>query len=458
MSGLGSLLLLGLIGWFLWRRRPGSAAGIEDVLSDAERAGIITSEQRRAILERGASAAPGASSVQLSGVTWLAILAGLFVLAGISLLIATNWEHIGPVVRILAFLVLLLAVGEGAVRARSTGLAITLELIWLVLPLLGIGLYAQTFQLSGETITPFLVWLALGAPLAWRTRHDVVPALHTGALFVVVLVGTFLADGPMLLRGPAGFGAWALSIGSLALAVVQSLRLLPPGQRYHSFGIVGAWVLGVLIATPAFGLEDGAWIAIACVALTTLWIVALLHLEASSSELLTAGVTWLGILYAVTFAWHTDGALEGDASTSAIVVVLLLALGAFAGIVGVSSSRFGAHARSVRGLFAAPLALMFVLLLGDEGVFAAAVLANVVLVAIAVAFMWHGSTQRDAGEVNFGILILLLVLVTRFIDVFGTFVQSGLGFIVAGLLLAALAYALERTRRRLLSGEGEAAR
>lgn len=458
MSGLSTLILLGLIGWFLWRRRPGSTTAIEDVLSDAEAAGIITSEQRRAILEHSGSAAPGAASVQLSGVAWLAILAGLFVLAGISLLIATNWEHIGPVVRIVAFLALLLAVGEGSIRARTTGLAITLELIWLVLPLLGIGLYAQTFQLSGETITPFLVWLALGVPLAWLARHDVVPALHTAALFVVVLAGSFLADGPMLLRESAGLGAWALSIGSLALAVVQSLRLLPDGQRYHAFGIVCAWILGVLIATPAFGLDDVAWIAIACVALTTLWIVALLHLEASSSELLTAGVTWLGIQYAVTFAWHSDGALEGDASTSAIVATSLLALAAFAGVAGVSSARFGAHAGSVRGLLAAPLALMFVLLLGEEGVFATAVLANVLLVVVAIGLMWHGSTQRDAGEINIGILVLLLVLVTRFLDVFGTFVQSGLGFIVAGLLLAALAYALERTRRRLLSGEGETTR
>ncbi len=451
MGGVVSLLLFGALGWFLWQRRPGQGDGVEEVLADAERAGIITAEQHRAILSR---ARPSGPASQLSGVTWLAILAGLFVLAGISLLIATNWENIGPAVRMAGFLLLLLAAGESAIRAQTLGLAISLELVWLVLPLLGIGLYAQTFQLSGETITPFLVWLALGVPLAWRSGHAIVPALHTGALTVTVLMGSFFVPGPLYLQQAFDPGAWALSVSGLALVVVQSLRLLPAGQRHHCFGVVAAWTLGILATAPPFGLEHGGWLAVAAIALATLWILGLLEVDADAGELVTAVTVWLGILYAITFTWHSDGSLAGSTTQPAIVATLIIAGLTVLGLVRAPPRRLGTHAGAARLILVLPLALSFLLLFGEAAVFLAAVLANLLLVVIASAMMWHGSTERAPAEINFGISVLLLVLVTRFFDVFGSFVQSGVGFIVAGVLLAALAYGLERTRRRLVGDSG----
>jgi hypothetical protein len=52
-------------------------------------------------------------------------------------------------------------------------------------------------------------------------------------------------------------------------------------------------------------------------------------------------------------------------------------------------------------------------------------------------------------------MLLVGLLITRFIDVFGNMLRSGVGFIVAGVLLAGLSFALERTRRRLLAGAPE---
>mgnify|MGYP003694432999 CR=1 FL=1 len=53
---------------------------------------------------------------------------------------------------------------------------------------------------------------------------------------------------------------------------------------------------------------------------------------------------------------------------------------------------------------------------------------------------------------NIGVMLLVGLLITRFLDVFGNMLRSGVGFIVAGVLLAGLSFALERTRRRLLAG------
>ena len=86
--------------------------------------------------------------------------------------------------------------GEGAIRARerSPGISVPLELLWLFLPLLGIGLYDQTFQLSGDPVQPFLVWLALAAPLAWLSPRPVVATVHTFALVAVLFAGNFVVD------------------------------------------------------------------------------------------------------------------------------------------------------------------------------------------------------------------------------------------------------------------------
>src|SRR4051794_33992082 len=165
--GLLLLVALGLLGRAGFRRWRRTGDELPVVLAGAEAAGIITADQRERILAHAATS--GAARSRLHGASWLGIFAGLFVVAGISLLIATNWEDIGPLARIGAFLVVLAAVGEGAIRFRdrSLGLSVPLEVLWLFLPLLGIGLYGQTFQLSGDPVRPSLVWLVLTMPIAW---------------------------------------------------------------------------------------------------------------------------------------------------------------------------------------------------------------------------------------------------------------------------------------------------
>ncbi|MEK7743377.1 MAG: hypothetical protein AAB578_03230, partial [Elusimicrobiota bacterium] len=53
--------------------------------------------------------------------------------------------------------------------------------------------------------------------------------------------------------------------------------------------------------------------------------------------------------------------------------------------------------------------------------------------------------------VDLGAGVLFLVLVTRFIDYFGSMLQGGVAFLAAGLCLAALSFALQRGRTALLS-------
>lgn len=471
-------VLLAILGiGYLMRtggRRLRGGDHLPTILAGAERAGIITATQREQIL---AHAAEHGSRGRLGGAAWLGVFAGLFVVAGVSLLIARNWEAIGPLVRIAAYLLLLLAVGEAAVRLRdrSVGVALPLELLWFFLPLLGIGLYGQTFQLSGDPVQPFLIWLALSAPIAWLSPRPVTAAIHTAAMTLVLFVGNFIVDATASLigggRGPSGVlalagtsgtpTAWALSFLLLAMIAVQSLRLLPEGRRHHFVGVWVLWTFGVLVSCAPLRLQHEGWIALAALALATLWVVVLAAMDASREERGTSLLAWLGTIYALTFGWHMTDPGHGEVTGLGIAVVILAVALAVGGAFALPPARLSPRsswAQAGKLVLIAPVLVGMLFLASDVRlVWTAAILLDGLLVVTAVGCMWHGSLTADVAQINLGVLILVWVLISRFLDLFGSMLRSGIGFILAGVMLAALAWALERTRRRLIAAPREVA-
>lgn len=464
------LLLILAVAYFARRGKgkPMTTDALGELLAGAATAGIITPSQREQLLAYATTHRP--SGGRFGGVAWLAVLGGLFVVAGVSLLIARNWEDIGPIMRVGAFLILLLAVGESAIRSRERALALALplEIVWLFLPLLGIGLYGQTFQLTGDALQPFLVWLALTAPLAWLSPRPFVATLHTAALVVVLFAGNYVIDGFAALFGggsaprsmlaltgePTNPAAWLLSIVMLASIVLQSLRLLPDRHRHHCVGIVAFWVFGILVGPTPIRVEHPGWIVLAAVSLATLWVLVLAHLDTSIEERATATTAWLGALYALTFTWHMTDPARGDVTTTGVGLIItttILALGAALVLPGERLSPRPSWALAGKAAFVVPV-LVTMLFLGEDVqlVWLAAAALNVALFAIAAGLMWHGSLVHEPAQINAGVLVMLAILITRFLDVFRDMLQSGIGLIVAGALLAGLAWALDRTRRRLI--------
>lgn len=464
---LALLIIAFLVREGVRRRRGADEEQLPAVLARAETAGIITASQRAGILAQAAE--HGGARFRLEGAAWLGIVAGLFVVAGVSLLVAHNWEQIGPRVRIGAFLAVLAAVGEGTIRtrARSLGVNVPLETLWLFLPLLGIGLYSQTFQLTGDPIQPFLVWLALTAPLAWLSPRPVTATLHTFAMAITLFAGNFLVEpssfvfgngrvsgGLLALTGSPRPTAWLLSLGILAAITVQSLRLLPRSHRHHCVGIWALWLFSLLVAETPLQLEHQGWVALGAIALSTLWIVALTAMDTSFEERATAIVVWLVALYTLTFTWHLDEPADGDTTFGGVATVVVAWLAAIGGALVLPPARVSpvpGWGLAAKGLLVAPGLLALLYLVPDlQAVRVAGLLMNVVLIAVGTGLMWHGSLARAPRQINLGVLTVVGVLITRFLDVFGSMLTSGIGFIVAGVFLAGLSWALERTRRRLI--------
>jgi hypothetical protein len=307
--------------------------------------------------------------------------------------------------------------------------------------------------------------------------RPVVATIHTFAMVGVLFVGNYVVDTTSALMAggggrPAGIlsltddggelVAWALSIVLLGAVSLQSLRLLPRAHRHHFVGVWAFWIFSLFFVPTPFRLHHEGWIILAALALATLWIVVLAYLETSLEERAASMVVWLGVLYALTFTWHMDRAAAGATTGLGRAVVELLIVAALGAVLGLPRARLSplpAWAWAAKATLVTAL-LVGMLYLGDDvqRVWLAAGLMNGLLLVVAVGLMWHGSLVREIAQINLGVLVLVGLLITRFLDVFGNMLRSGIGFIIAGILMAALSWALDRTRRRLIGTPTQVAR
>jgi len=81
-----------------------------------------------------------------------------------------------------------------------------------------------------------------------------------------------------------------------------------------------------------------------------------------------------------------------------------------------------------------------------------ALVFNAVYFAIAAGLVTRGYLRGDERYINLGLAIVALGLLTRYVDVFWSLLARSAFFIIGGLLLLAVAFALERMRRGLIRG------
>ncbi|HLG18595.1 MAG TPA: DUF2157 domain-containing protein [Bdellovibrionota bacterium] len=469
MFWLAGLLVPLAILWFLsrlvFRRTEPFATRLTGLLNLCAAEGIISSDQMGRILDRLKQQKAG---VQIRGTTWIAIFAGLFVAAGISLVIAHNWDQIGPVTRVVSFLFFFAAVGEAAIRLedRSIAWSLPFSILWFFFPILGIGLFAQTFQLSGDPIRPFLVWILLTLPLAWFSRRRALPVPHLLLIVGVLFFGSFtpnqslslVAHYPFRETLPFSPWAWLGALFLIGLAFAESFKLLNSAHRKHVLGMTLLWLTLLVIMPTRLEIKNGGWLYAAATSASTLWLALNLLLRSSLPERVPSYLSVVGCTYAMTFLWHLQSPFQGNASPFGLVLVCGMAATALIVCLVFAKERFSPQPNwhyFFQVLFLGPLLLSFGLPhVNGEGIRIIAILANLFLFVGALGAMWHGSLMGSDLRINLGVIILLLLLVTRFFDVLGDLVQGGIGFIVSGLFLGLVAYVLGKTRKHLMNRSG----
>jgi uncharacterized membrane protein len=77
---------------------------------------------------------------------------------------------------------------------------------------------------------------------------------------------------------------------------------------------------------------------------------------------------------------------------------------------------------------------------------------NAIYFAIAAALVTSGYLHSDERFINLGLAVVGLGLITRYIDVFWSMLAGSAFFIIGGVLLLGVAFAIERMRSGLIRG------
>ena len=80
-----------------------------------------------------------------------------------------------------------------------------------------------------------------------------------------------------------------------------------------------------------------------------------------------------------------------------------------------------------------------------------ALVANFLFLFVCFRLMYEGVNKGNHNQINIGVLFIGIIMLTRFIDYFGTLLDSGIAFIIIGILFIIAAYFMNRGRQFLIS-------
>jgi uncharacterized membrane protein len=366
-----------------------------------------------------------------------AILGALLIGGGIILLFAHNWENLSRNTRaVLSFCPLAASIPLSilAIRRGGTSLCESAGIFQSLAIGACIALIGQTYHLPSNTPGFLLAWALLIMPLIF-----LLPS--TGAyLFYLALICSW--SGVAQQEYGQALGFWLLVIP----AVIQVVKC---NQHRAQDGLLSLW--GLMLMLPiALGIVlertvPGLWV-VAYASFLSLSGLLGLRLAANKSgwrnPLLTIGLTGITVLtYLFTWQniWHDigwsctryyDGFKEwGIWVDSAITTGLGIAWA----LTAFNALRSASLPTIILCSFPLFAIAGFLCTAYCDCALIIALLFNVYMLALGLAYLVQGCRDSRLRQVNYGMAILSLLLITRFFDSDFGFLARGLAFIIMGI-------------------------
>jgi len=376
------------------------------------REGLISEQQEWALLARsGAGAVETVRALRLGWfATAVSVVGAIAFAAGVVLLFASNWNAMPSWVRV------------GAVFGGMT-LAY------------GIG-YALIYRYSLQRVGSALI--LLGA------------LLYEAGLFLVAQIYHMPVDHP-----------WALfflaAAGVLPLAYLFGSRII----MLLALADVTAGVVAALVARyPDSPKSESVLIVIAVLGIA-FYAIGRLHtlkgaLASFADTYVFSGLlVLLGLIYAFTFDEPWSAMTRAGVESYAAPPVVYASIALACVLVGAQwllrprdlESNIEAGSQVALLVLAATVATW-------PGWAGYAIVFNAAYFAISAGLVTRGYLRGDERYINAGLLAVAIGLLTRYIDMFWSLLAGSAFFIIGGLVLLAVAFALERTRRGLVRAMG----
>ncbi|MEZ4502660.1 MAG: DUF2157 domain-containing protein [Dehalococcoidia bacterium] len=380
--------------------------------------GIISPEQRERLLARYPEE-PARSHVA----TIIALVGGAIAVLGVTLIVATNWNDIPLMVKLAtgeALLVVLFTLGYwlrfGSPHRWKTGEAVLLIASGVFLG--DLALVSQQYHIETNPSRYFLaLWLSVVAlPYLLRSRAY---ALVSASAFVVFLIVEMVRDGSPLEVSGFAIVLLLVPIGAAVLAAGALHRGDPRLAPYAApIEFVGAAFL--------FG---------------AIYILGFYRHIADEEDLVTRSepvlsvILWLVLPLALLVAAAALAARRGLLRPPLTARSLAVAIGWLvlaASIVWAWLVIFEPRVREERDFIIWTVGFWLLAL------------------ALTAVVAWLGVAYRRGWWLNLALVYLGVFILTRYFDLFEGYGQTGLLFLGAGVLLLAVAFVLERSRRTLM--------
>ncbi len=376
------------------------------------RGGLITAEQERAILARVGAGEPRAVGILRLGwfVTAISIVGALVLAGGVVLLFASQWGELPTWFRTASII-------AGMLASYAAGYAL---------------IYRYDMQRVGSAL--FLLGVLL----------------YEAGLFLLAQIYNMPVDSPVLLL----LGA----IGTLPLAYLFESRIV------LLIGIANftGWVISEVVKRYPHSPKTQAALLVVAVVGVAYYAIGHLHelrraTRAFSDAYVIAGLlVVLGLTYVFTFDEPWSEIIDAGVKSYAAPPVVYAAIVIAGALIAVQAWLRPRELETAIDVAAQALVLGIAAIVATWPAWTGyAVLFNGVYFAIAIGVVTRGYLRGDERYINLGLLVVGIGLITRYVDVFWSLLAGSAFFIIGGLLLLGVAFAIERMRRGLIRSMGE---
>ncbi|MEW6012357.1 MAG: DUF2157 domain-containing protein [Elusimicrobiota bacterium] len=365
---------------------------------------------------------------------------GLLISLGLILIISFNWNKIGDLTKIISYLLIYSLIGICAIKYSEKSLiTIPLNIIWFFMPALGFGLYGQIFQLSSDPVKPYIAWAIICAPLVWFYAKKYLVYLFEALVYGIIIYQFFEEN--------TSFTILTYNIKSW--------------DFIKSFIIISVFILFIKLLHEKV-LKEKTTERVYFISILTLYQIISHFLKDRFSPFIIVFAIFMFIrkynflyllillllLYIFSFKdpySRYDYNYEIDTFSYVLSFIISLIVYLLTSIKILKN----------KNLLSYPLISLLLIsftipFLNFEKQILALIM-NPFIVWFSVSLIIFGINNREKKIANLAIYYTALIIITRFIDLFGfaSLLKSGIGFITSGLLLILIALGLNKLRKKL---------
>lgn len=420
--------------------------------------GLISQEQADLIIKRYDLNPADERQSPSRFIAAISVIGALLLGSGIILLIASNWQSIPRLFKLLLLSTSIIAVDHAGFHLKyvkqsypRTGAA----LIFLGSLLFGAGIWlvAQIYNISSRYDNGTLYW-ALGIiPVAWLLGMETVLTLASALLSLwgvwkacdfhepnylyPVLVGALVIplayktrSRAALLVSMAGVCIW-FGTGPMAYYIEKSsLMMAFPymvlGALFYATGLCHSLHPRAALFEPVYTLFGGLLM------FGSVYIISFHEMAKDLAETLAKPIP--------SALWLVSGGMG----------ILCIAAAIFA-LRRARSHKLGQAVSSESAFLLGCLFLGTFLFLGANEFVSTGILSNIMLFWLAMSLVYFGYKRGEPFMVNLGFLLFAVHFITRYTDLGWKYLPRSAFFISAGALLLVWALVLERKRKKLVA-------